>query len=183
LPFYFIANGRKVSIRAVIVLACLYLVFFFSAPLLDNVAQFVLDFFDNKQYNYYYEQGTTNSVRATILSSFFLIYVLINLPRLEGATLMCSKLYLIGCFFSVLAFRLSMFTRLQMYFDIFSLVALPMILLENIKLKEKTLYTLVAKYALPILIFTVYFLRYYSFFTNPLWEPFHHYETIFGNLI
>lgn len=183
LPFYFVANDRKVSVKLVVIFTCLFLALFFSAPLLDNVAQFVLDIFDNKQYDYYYDQGATNSVRATILSSFYLVYILINLPRLEGATLMCSKLYLLGCFFSVLAFRLSMLTRLQMYFDIFSLVSLPMILLENIKLNEKSVYTLLNKYILPALMFIVYFLRYYSFFTNPLWEPFYNYETIVGNLI
>lgn len=178
LPFYFIANERKFRKRYMYVIILVVLILLFGGNTLNKTIELVLDFFDNVNYNYYYETAISNSLRATLLSTIFFIYVAINLPYLEGTTLAVSKLYLIGCIFSILSFRLSMFTRIQMYFDIFSVVSLPMIIKYNFCHRENKFRFLINGYVFPALIFIIYILRYYSFFTNSLWEPFFHYHTI-----
>jgi hypothetical protein len=35
---------------------------------------------------------------------------------------------------------------------------------------------------MPVVLVLIYILRYYSFFTNEMWEPFFHYDTIFSLL-
>lgn len=179
LPFYFWANDRKVTVAQVWIIIGILFALLISSSLLNNILEWFLAFLDDTSYENYFSQQTTNTLRATLLSSFFLVYVLLNLPRLDGYTLLFTKLYLVGCVFSVLAFRLSMLTRIQMYFDVFSVVSIPMLISFNRNLRKKSIYTILVRYVLPLLMFTVYFLRYYSFYTNPLWEPFFEYRTIF----
>lgn len=179
IPFYIIANDKKVSrVQIFTVIVCL-LVVVFSANMFDSLLQYGLDFFDNPNYEYYTTFGG-NTIRATLLSAVYLAYIAINIPKLSGTTLAFSKLSVIGYIFAILSFRISMVTRLQMYFDIFSIISIPMIMYQNntsFKCNDKIFY-IINKYVLPMLIFTIYVLRYYSFFTNPLWESFREYHTI-----
>jgi hypothetical protein len=108
---------------------------------------------------------------------------------LEGKYLVYGKLYLFSLALAVIAIRLSPITRIQMYFDIFAIVALPNMFKRNlekgkVKIDKNNLGTaiieILKRYVLPALIVIVYFLRYYSFFTNPMWERFTTYQTIFS---
>ena len=45
---------------------------------------------------------------------------------------MYSKLYLFAISFGIIAYNFSMLTRLQMYFDVFSVVSIPMIASANL---------------------------------------------------
>lgn len=178
-PFYMVANDKKVSKTQIITVIVFLLIIIFSANLFDSLLQYGLDFFDIPNYEYYTTLGS-NTVRATLLSAIYLIYISINIPRLSGTTLAFSKLSVIGYIFAILAFRVSMITRLQMYFDIFSIITIPMIMYQSktdSNSKNKIFY-MTNKYVLPMLIFTIYILRYYSFFTNPLWASFLKYHTI-----
>lgn len=183
IPFYIIANDKKISRAQIVTFIVCLLVITFSANLFDNLLQFGLDLFDNSNYEYYTTLGS-NTIRATLLSAIYLIYIAINIPRLSGTTLAFSKLAIIGYMFSILSFRISMIGRLQMYFDMFSIISIPMIMHQNnasLNYKNR-IFDAVNKYAFPMLIFTIYILRYYSFFTNPLWESFREYHTILSIL-
>lgn len=190
LPVYFIANDKpvgKVTVLFIVAIIALAL----SGDLIPYFADFFArDVMNDANYVHYASSAVTNSLRATLLSSVFMIYVLFNLTRLDGNALVYAKLYLMATIFSVLAIKLSMVTRMQMYFDIFSVVALPMILKKSVE-SDAVIYrdnivlsawNILNKYAFPILIFTIYGLRYYSFFTNPLWKSFTEYRTIFSIL-
>lgn len=183
LPFYIIANDRKVSRTQVVALMVCLAILTLSKDLFSFLLRYGLNLFDNPNYKYYATFGG-NTLRATLLSSVYLVYIAMNIPRLSGTTLAFSKLSVIGYVFSILAFQISMFTRLQIYFDVFSIISIPMIMEHNnITFKSGSkIYYIINKYALPMLIFTIYILRYYSFFTNPLWEHFRVYHTIFGSL-
>lgn len=183
LPFYFIANDRKMGKVQVLIIITVFLILLVSGDVFNDLMEKFIEMFDNTQYEHYVEEGDSNSLRATLLSSIFFVYVAINVPRLKGAALASSKLYLIGCICSVLAFRLSMLTRVQMYFDIFSIVSIPLIIKSNLSNEHKPLWIIINRYVFPILIFTIYVLRYYSFFTNPLWEAFTEYHTILEVLL
>ena len=128
-------------------------------------------------------QGTTNSLRATVLTGVYFVYVAINLVHLKGYKLLCGKLYLIGLLFGMLAFYFSMITRLQMYFDIFSVVAIPAIMEHYIRNASGKWRKLINLYLFPGLIFAIYLARYYTFFTNPMWESFNTYHTIFEAIL
>ncbi len=159
----------------------------------DGFVQFIGKFLENYEDGRFsaYMSGDVagNTFRATLLSGIYLFYVLLNLSELKGTTLVYSKLYLLSPTLSVLAIRLSSLTRIQMYFDIFSLISLPLIFKHNLEkgpviIDSKnvfgTILEIFKRYVLPILIILIYFLRYYSFFTNSLWRSFTTYQTIFG---
>ena len=76
-----------------------------------------------------------------------------------------------------------------MYFDIFSVAAIPAILRTDLTRGvirvdranvAATLWNILNRFALPTLVFTVYVLRYYSFFTNPSWSAFFEYQSVFS---
>lgn len=187
-PFYFLTNDKPFRRRTVLsVLAGLFILLFVID--LGSVTTYVARWFKDSSYLYYVSTGEQNSLRATLLSSVFFFYVLANLNKLENKTLLYGKLYLIGTILGILAFRLSLFTRIQMYFDIFSVIALPMIfravlLSGRVKINPQnpvaTIWGCINRYVLPTLLVVIYILRYYSFFTNPMWAAFTHYETIFA---
>lgn len=180
LPVYFIANEKKFSktFSAVTVFATVLLLV--SSSLFSNIIESMLSAIDVSNYWYYYKQDEGNSLRATLLSAVYFIYVVINLPYLKGKTLMFSKLYLLAAICALLSYKVSMITRVQQYFDIFSIVSLPMIMEANLeRCKGLRLMNVLNRYIFPLLILAIYVLRYYSFFTNPLWEPFTEYHTIF----
>ncbi len=183
--FYFVANDKMVSRFQLTVAIAGLLVLVFVEGFFNLFVQLGLDFFKIPNYAYYASLRTGNSLRATLLSLVFLGYIMLNIRKMKGTTLAFTKLYLIGCMLSILAYRLSMFTRFQMYFDIFSVVSIPMIIKMNRSLiaTADQRYRLINKYMFPILIFTIYILRYYSFFTNPMWESFTEYHTIFSQIL
>lgn len=187
-PFYFILNEKPFRRRTVLLVLAgvLSLLFIFD---LNQIVNTVALWFRDANYLHYSIDSDQNTLRATLLTSFYFIYVLGNLNKLEGKTLVYGKLYLIGTILGVLAFRLSLFTRIQMYFDIFSVIALPAIFLQvqsrgRARLHPNnpvaTLWEVANKYILPTLLVVVYLLRYYSFFVNPMWEAFVEYRTIFS---
>lgn len=180
LPFYFWANGKKVKKWHIIAILAVIVFLFFTPDKFNDLITYFLEFFDDKTYNHYFSEGTGNSIRSTVLTAVYLIYLLLNIFKLDGKALVYTKLYVIALIFAVLAYKLSMLTRLQMYFDIFSVVSLPGIIEWNIKNNQKQISVLFNVYIFPLLILLIYILRYYSFFTNELWQSFATYQTILG---
>ena len=187
-PFYFVANDRPFRRRTVLAVLAGVLALLFVVDL-NNITNLVARWTRDSNYLYYATTSEQNSLRATLLTSLFFLYVLANLNKLEGKTLVYGKFYLIATVFGILAFRLSLFTRIQMYFDIFSVITLPAVFFEiqkrgrvklNLQNPMATLWGCFNKYALPALLVIVYLLRYYSFFANPMWSAFDHYQTIFA---
>ena len=179
LPIYFIANGKELKKWQIITVVGIFIFILLTPDVLFGFIEEVLSFLDNANYNYYFDNGTENSLRATFLSALYGVYVLMNINRLSGKKLMFAKLYLLSIAFAVLAIRLSMLTRIQMYFDIFSVVAIPAIIEENYKNNDNYESRIINIYGFPLLLLAIYLLRYYSFFTNDLWESFVTYKTIF----
>lgn len=186
LPIYFFATPKKISWRWLVVIS-LALLALLQWDGFSNIVQITISFFEDSNYNFYVSSGLTNSLRATVLTSCFFLYVVTNLPELHGKSLVFGKLYLIGCILGILAYRLSMLTRIQMYFDIFSIAVLPGIFCQvqsegaivvNSANPLATFWKCINKYAMPVLLLLIYILRIYSFFTNPMWASFTTYHTI-----
>lgn len=178
MPVYFFANENKVKRYHSIAIFVGTIVILCSSQLINNIITFFLDYFKDKNYDLYFTDSVGNSLRATLLSGVYLLYVIINLNRLDGKALLYSKLYLISMILAVLSYRFSMLTRVQMYFDIFSIVSIPKIIEWNINNNWKNVSRFINVYVFPVLIILIYFLRYYSFFTNPMWQSFTTYQTI-----
>lgn len=188
LPAWFLCGTRPVRKG----LVCLILLVMFCLMFLvdlNGVVVAMVRLFEDANYLHYAKSGLGNSLRATLLTGISFVYVLGNLTRLEGKALVYSKLYLVSLILGVLAYHMSMLTRVQMYFDIFSVVAIPAILRADqqrgpVRVRQEnipaTLWDIVNRFALPALVFLVYGLRYYSFFTNPSWSAFFTYRTIFS---
>lgn len=188
LPVCLIANAKPVKTWVCWAILAGTLTLLLSSEFLVNTVIWVAEQFDDKNYIYFANQEMKNTVRATLLTSVYFFYVLFNLPKLKGRPLVYAKLYLISTIFGILAKEMSMLTRLQQYFEIFSIVALPAIYMEirsrgpvivNRRNVLITLWDCINRYAMPLLLVTIYLLRYYSFFTNELWKPFFTYRTIF----
>ena len=175
-PAYFVANMRCVSRRATIIIALLTIGLLILGHYLYQTITASLALLQLTQYQYVLLNNLHNSLRATLLSSVTFVYLLWNMPRLRGNTLVYAKLWLVGSMFSVLAYRMSMLTRLQMYFDIFSIVAFPRMLARTYR--DEKWKEVLNRYLFPALILLILVLRYYSFFHNPMWESFHTYQTI-----
>jgi len=170
LPIYFVVNTKEIS-KSFIVLYTIVLYFLVFSPFFNNLLLKILslDFFPSK-YMYYYNQGLRNSLRATLISSYFYFLLAFNIKKFNYENIVYAKLSLIGISFNLLAYQIAMLTRIQMYFDVFFIISFP-IIFSNMKNKFY-------KYFFLIVFIMIYILRYYSFFTNPLWEPFWHYQTI-----
>ena len=171
LPLYLILTEKKFNKKHVIITMITIAVLFLT-PLFDIIAFKLLDYLP-QHYETYYEQGAQNSLRATIISFFYVLLILLNLGKLEGRQIIYGKLSLIATIISVLAIRVSMITRIGMYFDIFLIITIPQIFNRI----EKKNYKLI----LFFLLIGIYLLRYYSFFANPMWEKFVRYRTILGS--
>lgn len=185
-PVLLLANDKKVDIKRIllVVLGVTFLLNF------GDLILFIENFIRNiRIFNYssYIGDGNGNTLRATILSAVYFVYILFNLPNLEGKYLIYGKMYLYSTILAILAYRVSMFTRLQMYFDIFSIIIVPYLMINRpmngkimiyIENPRKTIWDFCNRYILPGLIILIYFLRYYSFFTNPMWEKFFTYKTV-----
>ena len=146
--------------------------------LFNSLIFYVIGLFSNNfNYLHHISISEPNTLRATLLTLIYYVYVLINLNKLEGSAYRYSRLYLIGLMFAILAFRYNMFTRFQMYFDLFSIVSLPSIF-QLCREKSEGVSKVINVYIFPGLILIIYLLRYYSFFSNVLWESFFEYNSI-----
>lgn len=169
-PLYFLLTEKPFN-KKYLFITMFVLGFLLFTPLFDIIANKVLDYLPN-HYRFYYNQGLKNSLRATIISSFYLFLIVFNLSKLKGKEIIYGKLSLISTILSVLAIKVSMITRVGMYFDLFLIITIPQIFSRI----EKKIF----RQILFIVLIGIYLLRYYSFFTNPLWESFREYQTILG---
>lgn len=171
IPLYFFVNMNKVTFKQKITL-CILLMLCLMTPLIDIILSYFLQFF-HVNYRYYYEQARGNSIRATILSSFYFFLILINLHKLEGKHLIFGKLSLVATIISLLAYKVSMLTRIGMYFDVFLILTIPMIFSV---IKNRSY-----KLILFLIMLLIYILRYYSFFTGDIFgDHYQGYNVIFG---
>lgn len=180
LPVYFFAHRRRISAAGSIgLLLSILLLLLWPKPIIQAIES-IISCFDSKNYNHYFTQDLHNSLRATLLTGISFVYILLRLPDLAGNDALYAKLWLLGVVFNLFAYRLAMLTRLEMYFSIFSIVAFPRMVIDSRRCAHKhtPIFNFLCQWMLPGLIITVYLLRYYAFFTNPMWEPFHHYRTI-----
>ena len=179
LPIYFLANDRKIGKRTLIVVIAVVLVFLIGGNMFKSIAEKILNLLDNKNYLSHLQKDTGSSLRSVILSSLFLIYLLINIRKLDGWFAVCAKMYLIGTIISVLVYHINMLGRMQYYFDVFMVVVIPAIMKRNSN-ERNTAFGIINKYFLPIMLFVILVARYINFFNTPLYEPFVHYRTILG---
>lgn len=183
LPVYIFVNDKPMSKLQTFLLVTGMLLLLFEGSAVASLVETGMLMLDNSAYDQYLLNESQNSLRATILTGVYFAYVSINLPNLKGRKLICAKLYLIGLFLGMLAFHLSTLTRIQMYFDIFSVVAIPSIIEYHLNDDTKGWKKLINLYIFPALILIIYILRYYSFFTNPLWARFTIYHTLFEAIL
>lgn len=169
-PFYFIINEKKIRKKSIVAIF-LVLIVLITTPLFDLVTLKILEYLP-QHYMYYYEQGLQNSLRSTMISVFFFLLVIFNINKLEGKEIIYGKLSLLATIISLFVIKVSMISRVGMYFDVFLIISIPQIFNRI----EKKLY----RQILFILLITIYVLRYYSFFINPLWESYVNYKTILG---
>ena len=170
LPIYLILNDKPFSKRE-LTLSFLVTILLLFTPLFDVIANKLFEFLPT--YEHYYEMGLQNSIRSTMISSFFYLFVVLNIDKLKGKELVYGKLSLIGTMLSVLTLRVSMISRVEMYFNVFLILTIPHIL-DEITSKRM-------KYVFLLIIISLYLLRYVSFFTTPLWESYFNYKTILTN--
>lgn len=169
LPLYFVLTENQFNKRHMFITIILVLLLF-GTPVFDILANKFLEYFP--RYRYYYMQGIGNSIRSTLISCFYLFLVFLNLGKLKGREIIYGKLSLIATILSILALKVSMISRVGMYFDLFLIITIPQIFNRI----EKRLY----KQVLFIILIAIYLLRYYYFFANPMWESFRRYQTILG---
>lgn len=180
LPFYFVYYEKKNIKRDYLMFGLTPVVLVLSSDILWYLIGKVMQLFgNNKNFMAYLESGASNSLRATLLSAVIYIFVLMNLKHLDEKTYPLARFYLFGLMFAILAYRISMMTRFQMYFDIFGIVALPAVIKAKWDTNQLTpMQQLLHRYLLPTVILAIFILRYYSFFTNDLWSSFAEYQTI-----
>ena len=171
LPLYFIFTTKKLNKRVVFI-SYVSLVALLTTPLFDIIAYKTLEYMPAHYTYIYFEDPVQNSLRSVFISSFFFFLVSFNVHRLEGKEVVYGKLSLIGTMLPLLASKVAMISRINMYFSLFLIVTIPHIF-SNIEHK-------VYRQILFISMITIYILRYYSFFTTPLWESFVRYGTILG---
>jgi hypothetical protein len=152
-PLYFFLNDKKLN-KVWLMVFCGFLISLITTPVFDIIIHKLLFYFPG--YGLYVEQGFTNSIRSTILSSILFVMVLFNINKLEGKEIIYGKLALISTVIAILNIKISMLSRVGMYFDIFLIVAIPLILLR--------LKTNASKQILCLTVLTIYGLRYLSFF-------------------
>lgn len=170
LPVYFLLNESRVN-RKTYVLIYVFLGFLLGTSLLETILNEALYYFPS--YLSFIEQGLHNSLRSLLISSFFFFLVTFNINKLQGKEIIYGKIALIATIISLLTFKLSMISRIGMYFNIYLIIAIPLIF-SRLKFKANA-------QILFVIMITIYLLRYVSFFSNPLWIPYYStYRTIFG---
>jgi hypothetical protein len=174
-----LANNKEVSKQTIVCVILGVIFFLASGELFNQLVTAFLEWFGKKNYIHYFTTGDGSSLRATLLSLCIFLYVAFNIPKLNGYRLMSAKLFLLGTILSVLAYHVNMLGRMQYYFDVFSVVAIPAIVQANCEDNRKTLTSFMNKYGIPLLICLIYLGRYYNFFAATLWKDFAEYRTIF----
>lgn len=170
LPIYFVLTEKEITKKMMFVIFGSLIILVFT-PFFDITAYKILEYLPS-HYVGILEQGIQNSYRATLISSFYFFLVIFNINKLKGKEIIYGKLYLIGTAIVLLAIKVSMINRIAIYFNVFSIIAIPLIF-DKIESK-------IYKKILIVITFTIYILRYLSFFMNPLWESFREYKTILG---
>lgn len=176
-PVYFLLCFDWKESFMLAVLTCALMVIFSGGAVVNFISEISGDVIGEGMTEHYID--ASNTVRATVLSSLYLIFMLFAYPEAEGKDAIYLRLGIVSALCAVVALRVSMFTRIQMYFEIFTIVAIP-VAFKSIKapkffLISNELY----RFSWIALLIIIYFLRVYSFFTNPLWESFVEYQTIF----
>lgn len=168
IPFYFFLNTKKIS-KKEYVFIFLSIIFIFT-----NYFQILLNIILQKfpGYIFYLKNAQGNSIRSIIFSAVYFIFVLLYLNRLKEKKIIYGKLYLISTIISIWTIKIAMLTRIGMYFDIFMIITIPN-LLEEIKDKNIRLF-------FTMILFSIFLLRYLSFFNTELWRSFFEYKTIFN---
>lgn len=171
LPIYFFLNLKSMKMKYLIILIFSLASLLFT-PLFDFVLNSVILLFP--RYDYYLTFELGNSLRSTILSFFFFIMIVTNINKLKGKEIVFGKLALIATTLSILSYKVSMITRLNIYFEIFMVIAIPLIIYRTKRLEIRLVWLTGA--------ISIYLLRYYSFFQDPLWKyAYGTYKTIIGN--
>lgn len=169
LPIYFLLKESKINVFKVAGILGVIMLLLLT-PLFSVVILWIIEYFP-KHYEYYFNQGLQNTLRATLISSFFFFLILFNINKLNGKELIFGKLALIATIIQLLAFKLSLITRVGMYFDVFLIISIPQIFSKIKKGKIKIL--------LFSLMLCIFILRYYSFFNNEIWiDSYRTYQTI-----
>ncbi|WP_238382807.1 EpsG family protein [Vibrio coralliirubri] len=140
-----------------------------SSSVFSSLLGFILDFLP--QYSHY-ESGEGNSLRSVLLSFIIFLFILIRMNTVDDKHVPFVNMTLISSYLSLLAFNLGMLTRFAIYFDVFSIVGMP-VLFSNLRKDKKA-------FLFGLLVLAIYILRYYSFFTNNLWQPFFQYNSVIG---
>ena len=171
LPAYFILNQKKVSRNGKIFL-CLFIVAMIFTPIYRIIIPIGLSFFPEYADHFLPGEGLTFGIGAIINTLFFFLLIFLNIDKFEGKELVYGKLYLTAITLTFIARISPMVTRVGMYFDIFIVVALP---LAFSKMKKGYLKKIIFGFMM-----IIYIARLRTFFTNPMWQSFLEYQTIFN---
>jgi transmembrane protein EpsG len=175
LPVPFFLNKQRICWKHYcIVILIIYI--FLATPFLDFIINKLFIWLPQfHSYTYYIEQETGNALRGTITTSLLALFVLKYINKLHCSELFYGKLALIGYIITIVAYKISALTRISMYFDIFSVVALPMIYIRNRSSIACKIYSFI--------IFMIFLLRYFLFFNHPVWQAsYNQYKSVFSLL-
>lgn len=188
LPVYFIANDKPIKKLHIGILMVVTLALLINPDLFLGITGRVLPLFNDKNYFSYFDSGNSNSLRSILLTLIPLCYLLLNSSRMQGKSLIWLKLSIISYLLSILAFRSTALIRIRMYFEIFSIIAIPQVFLAINRREDisaggnadaaHTVFSVINRYLLPVLIVLIYLFKYYTFFQDPVWKSFLHYKTI-----
>lgn len=182
LPFYFLINDKKPTRVFLIVFVVIVALLTLSPVSYDWFIGLFEEFLMKNRYDRYLT-GSGNSLNATLVALMYFLYGLININKLEGKSVAFGKLYLLSSAVSVLAYRISLFVRIGIYFDIFSIVAVPLIIAANVKKEKDGLLRAFNIYIIPALIFGTLLIKYYNFFfVDTTWIGFQTYKMNFTGL-
>lgn len=167
LPVYFFLTEKKIRKVGFIVI-CSILGLLLATPLFDMILNQVIVYFP--KYAMYVETIQQNSLRSILMTSFLFFLVAFNINKLEGKEIIYGKLALFATGIALLSIQFNMIGRVGMYFDIFLIVAIPLIV-SKIK-------TMAYRQISILLIIAIYLLRYTSFLVNS--GGYETYKTILG---
>lgn len=181
LPVYFIASSKPLRKRTIYITIIGVSVLLLSPTIIYELISYVLSFFDNNNYSSYFNAMVGSSIYSLIFAAILFLYVILNINKLSDKQMFYSKLYLISTILGLLAFKLNMLGRVQEYFELFSIVAIPSIMYaikQNNGNNDSRILNLLNKTAFPVLIFLIFIIKYLSFYNNPLWSSFFDYKII-----
>ncbi|KMK93110.1 EpsG family protein [Rossellomorea marisflavi] len=167
LPFYFFLNEKKIGKFGFVSVISTLLILLFT-PLFNVILNQVVLYFP--KYFIYVQSIEQNSLRSILMTSIIFLLIFLNINKLEGKEMIYGKLALIATGFALLSIEFNMIGRVGMYFDVFLIVAIPMII-SKIKVMAFRQISI-------MLIIAIYLLRYTSFFVNNV--GYDSYKTILG---